>query len=214
MYGYYVNLILRLLANVTDPSTGEPVFSILMKKHEAFGLGLFGKRVGDIVISTKPGYTAPGGFSLTGSPIVNVSPLRTITADHKDLSYYPELYAVFAAVGAGISKARLGLIHSTSVAPTISAILGADPPRNSTGTILPILATREVTTVKMLTTTTLAREVITTVRETIRSIVTYTTTVYTSIDTQGRQWYVIAIGSIMLVLGIAVGYIIRTQSRR
>lgn len=224
MYDYYVNFILRLLANITDPSTGELIFSVLMKRQEAFGLGLFGERVGDIVVSTKPGYTTPGGFSPTGVPFVNVSPLRTITADHKDLPYYPELYAVFVAVGAGIGKARLGLIHSTSVAPTISAILGADPPRNSTGNILPILATtREVTTVKILTTATMTREMATTVRETIRDTATHTIyitmtrntqTVYASIDAQGQQWYVIAIGSIMLVLGIAIGYIIRTQSRR
>ena len=187
-------------------------------------MGLFGEKVGDIVVSTKPGYTTPGGLSPTGGPFVNVSPLRTITADHKDLPYYLELYAVFVAVGAGIGEARLGLIHSTSVAPTISAILGADPPRNSTGNILPIIATtREVTTVKILTTATMTREMATTVRETIRDTATHTIyitmtrntqTVYASIDAQGQQWYVIAIGSIMLVLGIAIGYIIRTQSRR
>ena len=44
MYDYYVNFILRLLANITDPSTGELVFSVLMKRQEAFAWASLGKK--------------------------------------------------------------------------------------------------------------------------------------------------------------------------
>ncbi|WP_440059573.1 alkaline phosphatase family protein [Thermogladius sp. 4427co] len=137
-YDSVVNKVMSVLASVRDPDTQEPVFSVIMKKSEAAAFGLWGDRVGDIVISVKPGYAPLGGFSPTGSPFVNATPLKTITGNHQDLPYYPELYAVFAAVGSGIDHGVLGLIQSTSIAPTIARLLGVEPPLNSTGTVLPI----------------------------------------------------------------------------
>jgi predicted AlkP superfamily phosphohydrolase/phosphomutase len=174
-YDSVVNQVMALLSSVRDPDTGEPVFSVVMKKSEAAAFGLFGDRVGDIVISAKPGYAPLGGFSPTGSPFVNATPLKTITGNHQDLPYYPELWAVFGAVGAGVGHGVLGLIQSTSVAPTVTALMGINPPLNATGNPLPILKPVTVTetttqtsttTLQATTTLTTTQPVTTTVYET------------------------------------------------
>ncbi|ADV64764.1 alkaline phosphatase family protein [Desulfurococcus mucosus] len=172
-YDRVVNNVMSVLASTRDPDTGEPVFSVVMKKSEAASLGLWGDRVGDIVISCKPGYAPWGGILRAGSPFVNVTPLKTITANHQDLPLYPELHAVFAAVGAGVGHGVLGLVYSTSVAPTVAALLGIEPPLNSTGTPLPVLKpwTTTVTETQSFTATTTFTQT-----QTVTATVTATTT--------------------------------------
>ncbi len=50
-----------------------------------------------------------------------------------------KMQAIFYAAGPGVAKGRrLGVIRSTDVAPTVSALLGIPPPPNATGRALPI----------------------------------------------------------------------------
>jgi predicted AlkP superfamily phosphohydrolase/phosphomutase len=223
-YDSVVNQVMAVLSSVRDPDTGEPVFSLVMKRSEAKAFGLYGDRAGDIIISTKPGYAPYGGFSPTGNPFVNVTPLSTITANHQDLPYYPELWAVFGAVGAGVGHGVLGLIHSTSIAPTVAALLGINPPLNSTGTPLPILKpvtitytqvsvvtateklelTIEKTTTQTLTTTQTTTQTTTTTLHSTTTLTTtqpFTTTIYetTSLALTSLVALILAIGIVLLI---------------
>jgi predicted AlkP superfamily phosphohydrolase/phosphomutase len=182
-YDSVVNQVMAVLSSVRDPDTGEPVFSVVMKRSEAKAFGLYGDRAGDIIISTKPGYAPYGGFSPTGNPFVNVTPLSTITATHQDLPYYPELWAVFGAVGAGVGHGVLGLIHSTSIAPTVAALLGINPPLNSTGTPLPILKPITITHTQVSVVTATERVEITLERTTTQTLTTTQTTTQTTTTT-------------------------------
>jgi len=179
-YDSVVNQVMAVLSSVRDPDTGEPVFSVVMKRSEAKAFGLYGDRAGDIIISTKPGYAPYGGFSPTGNPFVNVTPLSTITATHQDLPYYPELWAVFGAVGAGVGHGVLGLIHSTSIAPTVAALLGINPPLNSTGTPLPILKPVTVTYTQVSVVTATEKLELTIEKTTTQTLTTTQTTTQTT----------------------------------
>jgi predicted AlkP superfamily phosphohydrolase/phosphomutase len=212
-YDRVVAKVMDVLASVRDPVTQEPVFSVVMKKSEAAAFGLWGDRVGDVVISTKPGYAPLGGFSPTGSPFVNVVPLKTITANHQDLPYYPELYAVFAAVGAGVGHGVLGLVQSTSVAPTIAALLGIQPPLNSTGTPLPI--TSPIFTVSVETKTETVTSYVTstvTMWQTLTQTSTRTETSVSLVTVTERYTDPVYIGSLVAIA--VIGYVAVLLARR
>lgn len=150
-YEDVVRKVMSALASIRDPETGEPVFGLIMRREEARVLGLYGDRVGDVVFSLRPGYSAStslvinksSGEGIIFSPAI---PLKTITGTHADLPFYPQLLAVFGAIGSSITPGRLGYISSTSIAPTIAYILGIAPPLNATGIVLPIVGPRLVTT--------------------------------------------------------------------
>ncbi|MCD6301306.1 MAG: alkaline phosphatase family protein [Staphylothermus sp.] len=189
-YDSVVKQIMAALSNVKDPETGEPVFGLIMSKEEAKVLGLYGDRAGDVIFSMRPGYAA--SRSKLGIVFENAIPLKTSIGAHSDLPYYPDLLAIFGAIGANIIHDELGYIHSTSIAPTIAYILGIEPPLNATGNALPIVkplietitetetVTETVTTTVMSTTTNTVTE---TVEETITETETETTTV-TETETQ------------------------------
>jgi len=160
------------LSGVKDPSTGEPVFGLIMTRDEAKVLGLYGDRAGDVIFSMRPGYAA--SRSKLGAVFGDVIPLKTPTGMHADLPYYPQLVAIFGATGANIIHGKLGYIHSTSIAPTIAYILGIEPPLNATGNILPI--------VKPLTKTVTETET-----ETVTQTVTTTNTVTQTIEKTTTQ---------------------------
>lgn len=185
----YMDVVKRVKAALNsfiDPATGEPPFSLVMSKEEAKAFGLFGDRAGDVVFSCRPGYAPSTGVSRTGV-LVSAVPLKTSTGTHSDLPYYSELLAVFGAVGAGVGIGRLGYIHSTSIAPTISALLGVSPPANATGTILPIITptveTTTVTTTKFETLTTTSTSIITHTATEFETLVTTEVVTTTAINT-------------------------------
>lgn len=182
-YNDVVNKIITALSNVKDPDTGEPVFSLIMTKDEAKSLGLYGDRVGDVVFSLRPGYAAWGGLKV-GTIFEDAVPLKTVVGWHSDLPYYPQLHAIFGAIGANIEHGELGYIHSTSIAPTITYLLGIDPPLNATGDRLPIVkpltktVTQTITSTSTVTTTnTVTQTVEKTETQTITETKTHTTTV-------------------------------------
>ena len=182
-YDDVVKQVMAALSNVKDPNTGEPVFGLIMTKDEAKVLGLYGDRAGDVIFSMRPGYAA--SRSKIGMIFGDVIPLKTSTGMHADLPYYPQLVAIFGAIGANIIHGELGYIHSTSIAPSIAYILGIEPPLNATGNILPIVKplTKTVTETE---TETVTQTVTTTATSTITSTVTQTmekTTTQTETET-------------------------------
>ncbi len=194
-YNKVVNQIMAALASVKDPDTGEPVFGLIMTRDEAKVLGLYGERAGDVVFSMRPGYAAWGGLKV-GTIFEDAVPLKTVTGMHSDLPYYPDLLAIFGAIGANIIHGELGYIHSTSIAPTITYLLGIEPPANATGNVLPIVKplTKTVVTETTVTVTTTATQTVektttktVTTTATTTSTVTKTTTETTTITTTKPQ---------------------------
>lgn len=212
-----VRQVKAALSSFVDPATGEPPFSLVMSRKEAEVFGLFGDRAGDVVFSCRPGYAPSTGISRTGV-LVSAVPLKTSTGTHSDLPYYSELLAVFGAVGAGVGKGRLGYIHSTSIAPTISALLGVNPPANATGTILPIIVpaveTTTVTTTRFETLTTTSTSTITHTAMEFETLTTTTTVLQTTTATKTLETQitvtvpdvplVVATGIVCLVIGVAI----------
>ncbi len=179
-YGVVVNKIMDALASVRDPDTGEPVFSLILSKDEAEPYGLFGDRAGDVIFSCRPGYAASTSLQLSnGTPVLfsDAVPLKTVTGTHGDYPYYPQLIAIFGAVGPNIIHGELGYIRSTSIAPTITTILGIEPPANATGNPLPILEPLVETTTETIVSVSTSTETITqttTIEETITKEITTT----------------------------------------
>ncbi|MEM1611326.1 MAG: alkaline phosphatase family protein [Sulfolobales archaeon] len=234
-YRSTVDQIIRAIQAVRDPDTGEPVFDLVVTREQARTLGLWGDRVGDVVIATRCGYTAIGGIpSIREGAAVIFSPaipLKTLTGDHGTiLPGYQELHATFIAYGGGVVKGSLGLISSLSVAPTISEILGIGKPKDSIAPPLPILPRAVVVEVRTATATeTIYTTVIKT--STITAVSTSTVTSYTTLygtvtrqeiktltatetkTVEARPQYdisYIAIAAVVaLIVGLAIGYIIR-----
>ena len=208
-YDTVVARIMNALASVRDPDTGEPVFSLILRKEEAEPYGLFGDRAGDVIFSLRPGYASSTGLSIdqdTGEAIIfsDAVPLKTITATHADYPYYPQLIAIFGAVGPNIVHGRLGYIKSTSIAPTISTILGIEPPANATGNPLPILEPLVITTTETVTETQ---------TETETKTVSFTTTHTTTETVAVTDWTITAIiGIILLIIGLAIGILYKRPS--
>ena len=218
-YDTVVAQIMDALASVRDPDTGEPVFSLILRKEEAEPYGLFGDRAGDVVFSLRPGYASSTGLSIdsdTGEAIIfsDAVPLKTITGAHGDYPYYPQLIAIFGAVGPNIIHGRLGYIKSTSIAPTISTILGIEPPANATGNPLPILEPLVITTTETVTETQTETETITTTEtETETKTVSFTTTHTTTETVAVTDWTITAIiGIILLIIGLAIGILYKRPS--
>ncbi|MEZ0393779.1 MAG: alkaline phosphatase family protein [Desulfurococcaceae archaeon] len=225
-YWKVVRKVMDVLMSARDPDTGEPVFSLVMTRDEARGLGLYGDRAGDVVLSARPGYAPYGGLSPTGSPFVNATPLKTITANHQDLPLYPELWAVFGAVGAGVARVPLGLVQSTSVAPTVAGLLGISPPLNSVGVPLPIVAARPATVTATVTSTTTTTSTYTSVSpitvpsplmQTVTQYVTTTSTATTTItatEVPSELAYAPWLAGASFVVGVAILAIVVALARR
>ncbi|MET1160876.1 MAG: alkaline phosphatase family protein [Thermoprotei archaeon] len=226
-YESVVNAIKAALEKTVDPDTGEPVFSLVMSRDEACIFGLCGERAGDVVFSLRPGYAPQGGI---GSDVFKLAePLKTITGTHGDLPYYEDLLAIFGAVGAGIGHGKLGLIKSTSIAPTISLLLGIDPPANATGNPLLIVepyvitetetttttetqtATRTVTTTQFSTSTIVTTSISTTTETaTVKETQIVTTTATTTREVKTPDWGITGlVGVVLLIIGLIVGYLVK-----
>jgi len=234
-YDSVVNSIIELLRSYKDPDTGQPVFDIVVRRSDASVIGLDSERTGDIVFSVKPGYTVSTSLSIStqtmrATEIAPAVPLKTVTGDHGPiLPQYPELHAVFAALGPGITGGYLGTASTLHIAPTIARLLGIQPPANSSAT--PLFIVHEVTSTVTETTTvpttitstitiktTVTETQSTTIKETITLTITETTTkteTVTSTTTLTETTPVTVreidigttavVGIVLLVVGIGVG---------
>jgi hypothetical protein len=113
---------------VRDPQTGKPVIVDVMEPTSAHDPPL---PPGALHLSTAPGYDLSA--SLKGEA---VGPIRP-QGQHRVDSRHPYMLGAFTIAGPGIaSGVDLGLIRQIDVTPTLCAILGIDPPRQASGTVL------------------------------------------------------------------------------
>jgi predicted AlkP superfamily phosphohydrolase/phosphomutase len=113
--------IIEVLRSAKHPKSGKHAYSLVMKKHEAEFIGLYGDRIGDVVYALRPEADMEHGQELP-------------TARVKDLS----LRSVFIMAGPNVKQGvhLKGMAYLTSVAPTIAYLLGIPMPRNAEGAVL------------------------------------------------------------------------------
>ena len=145
--------IINRLQKVTDPETGNPVFSIVAKREDLEELGIWGERTEDVFAFSKPYYMAwSGPKSMTKNvpeELMNsyrdsrdVIPLataidagyydRSLSADHWGLPTgtvgYASNRASFILYGPGVVQGgRAARINLVDVAATASHLLGIRP---------------------------------------------------------------------------------------
>ena len=133
------NQVIDLLRNLKDDE-GHHVISFAFKREDAAMIGLWGEPVGDVVYAYSPGYTwSHNRFeeNISVDRGANHGP-QIPTAE----TLYGSNYAVFMIAGPNIKKGyvrpleMLGPVLTVDVAPTVSYLLGVDPPRHSQGRIL------------------------------------------------------------------------------
>lgn len=90
-------------------------------------------RTGDFVITTVPPYTLSEADSLLAKALVWISPIMGWTAgSHGYDPALPDMGGIFFALGNGVSKGKkLDDVHQLEVAPTVTRLLGIEPPVNA-----------------------------------------------------------------------------------
>jgi len=147
--------VLDVLYDIKDPQTGFSPFSLILRKRDASLLGLWGKQIGDILFLYREGYMQPE-FTVWG-PITprewndfsrdGFGPAAYNFPDcyGQHGSYLPsttykgfKIAGIFVAAGPGLKKGfiRKNPFWMTDVAPTLSYLLGIQPPRDYQGGIV------------------------------------------------------------------------------
>ncbi len=132
--------VMRLLWGMRDPQTGtEPMFAMVLRKEDAEVFGLYGDRVGDVFFAPR-----------ADTPVVKdkLQPLvpgerMPLNGDHAYLNCYNNFRvgSVFATAvfsGQGIKKGivRDHPLHLVDVVPTVSHLIGIEPPSQCEGAVL------------------------------------------------------------------------------
>jgi predicted AlkP superfamily phosphohydrolase/phosphomutase len=155
--------IIQRLRQVADPVTGEDAYSIVGRREDMEGLGVWGDHVEDIFAFERPHYFAAASYKSyqvivdVPEPMMNlyldkrdVVPwadankaglLRELTAVHWGLptssAGFASNRATFVLSGKGVLEGkRLARVNLVDVAPTISHILGIHPPNDAEGRII------------------------------------------------------------------------------
>jgi arylsulfatase A-like enzyme len=100
----------------------------------------FGPRGGDLLLLAQP----PGRFARAGDGVLArlvqrwIAPLASgAPGGHGYDPEHADMGAAFLALGRGVpAGARLGDVHAVDVAPSVAALLGIEPPRDSEGRAL------------------------------------------------------------------------------
>lgn len=117
----------RLLSDITRAYTawrvdGEAPVEKIFTRKEAAQIGLDHANSGDLIVFVNKGFVArqlPEGKASAPAPLYGV---------HGHLSTYPEIQALYLALGAGVKPRQGGTLDATDVAPRVAAWLGIDPP--------------------------------------------------------------------------------------
>lgn len=122
------------LLNLTDGAGTRPVLVAAPKSHfEAMGAD--GDGVGDVVFCLRSGYEATNG---RGAVLSQTRALREFTSGHDHFwPLDPRIHTAAIAAGPHVTACTPRLGHVTDMAPTIAALLGIEPPAQSTGHPLP-----------------------------------------------------------------------------
>ena len=154
----YVGRVVEACKALRDPSTGEPIFEVVMRRGELKSLRLGDdERSPDVFVSGRLGWSmsarinprapfilpstmtpegraglAPEARELLAAGNLN----ETSPGIHGYLARNRQLESIFYAVGPGVPRARLGRIRVVDIAPTVAAILNISPPRDAQGRAL------------------------------------------------------------------------------
>jgi predicted AlkP superfamily phosphohydrolase/phosphomutase len=120
------------LRAVRDPETHEVLVGDLLDASAGPGPhGIGGPNGGDLYLSLAKGTHLDSATS--GALVEHTTPAGEHVVDPQ----HPEMQATFQLAGAGVAAGvDLGFIRQIDVAPTLCALLGLDPPAQSTGRIL------------------------------------------------------------------------------
>jgi predicted AlkP superfamily phosphohydrolase/phosphomutase len=142
------NEVIRELRTLVDEETGKTPIAIALKKRDAPLLGCWGKNVGDIVLVVEPEYTISsnaswdttreGGWIRPGTGVTNSAHGPQLPTYQSEVSSH---MAMFVLRGPGIKEGyvrppdKLGYVRMIDIVPTISHILGIEPPAQSQGAV-------------------------------------------------------------------------------
>jgi predicted AlkP superfamily phosphohydrolase/phosphomutase len=120
------------LAAIKDPDTGGPVVTaILDPADRTLEPAIGGATGGDLYVDVAPGYYSSA--SLNGEVVV----ARRPSGEHLYGPHRPEMLAGFVVAGPGVAHGvDLGPIRQIDIAPTLSALLGIEPPAQAVGVVL------------------------------------------------------------------------------
>jgi hypothetical protein len=128
----------QALFAVRDPISGEAPVLGVFDPHEGCPLvedlahcpGAGPPSGGDLYLSLRPGYTLNAAL---GGEVVEAAAVR---GEHFTDPQRRVLHAALLFAGPGVRTGTLGLVRHVDVAPTLLALLGADPSPASTGQVL------------------------------------------------------------------------------
>jgi predicted AlkP superfamily phosphohydrolase/phosphomutase len=126
-----VEQLKSVLRGLKDPVTGIPLVSAVYDATTPHEPALGGEHGGDLYVDIAPGYYSSA--ALRGE-LVNEIPAA---GEHLYDPERPSMKAAFSVAGPGVAHGvSLGEIRQIDVAPTLSLLLGIDPPAQSTGRVL------------------------------------------------------------------------------
>ena len=120
------------LRGIADPTTGAPVVTAIFDPRDGFHEpAIGGAHGGDLYVDLAPGYYSSA--ALRGDVVVTRNP----AGEHLYGPERPSMRAAFAIAGPGVAAGvDLGEIRQIDIAPTLSALLGIEPPAQATGVVL------------------------------------------------------------------------------
>lgn len=155
--------IIETLKAIRDPESREQVFEHVLRREDAamFGLG-GGERVGDVIFATRPGYfplMTPSRYNIETGGVLGLSippslmktlaltgdvfPVRSSIASHTPYTPWAKIggqsnSAIIIAKGRGIRRGynRDEPAWLSCLTPTVSELLGINPPAQSSGAVL------------------------------------------------------------------------------
>jgi len=123
--------VVAALTAIVDPATGEPVVLGVRQPGTGQEPGIGGPTGGDVYLSLRPGWDT--ARETTGPLTARKPP----TGEHRTDPQRPEMHAAFVVAGPGVAAGvDLFEIREIDIAPTLSALLGIDPPAQATGRVL------------------------------------------------------------------------------
>jgi hypothetical protein len=100
-------------------------------------------RTGDLLVVTAAGYQVSTMWRQCDAAVVAPDPAADIAGTHgQPGDDDPDMRGIFLAAGRGVKPADLGLVLQVDIAPTVSRLLGMDPPAQAEGTALPLVDER------------------------------------------------------------------------
>lgn len=137
--------VIALMRDVKDPETGEHVFAFVLPREDAPVVGLWGDYIGDII------YCYSGGYRWSGAEVLRMGEEQVVFScgggNHGPMipTYETEVSSVMGALVLGSAGVKAGVklpkleqakVCTTDVAPTLSYLLGLEPPAQSEGRVL------------------------------------------------------------------------------